>query len=389
MSRLRIVLLSLACTFLAFSVSVEAQPRAGIPRLGGIITNPPGSIVRAEPFAIGIPGASAWRVTYRSGGINSEQIEVTGIVVAPDRPAPADGWPVVAWAHPTTGIARQCAPSLSKNFAQSVPGLAQLIQRGYVVAATDYQGLGSDGPHPYLIGSSAAHTVLDSVRAARLVAGAGPRFIVWGHSQGGHAALWTGQLARSYAPDLELLGVAAMAPASDLANLLEADLSSPAGKVFTALALVSWSKVYGYDLRTIADSKAIPGMQLIGGACLDNPLGLVADKIGLGMLPKQVLIGDPTKVPPWSDLILANTPANVSGAPVFLAQGTKDPVVKPQITARFASHLCKAGSPVRFLQMNADHLGIATLSVGQVMEWTAARFAGTPPGSDCTALGSR
>ena len=389
MFRLRNALVTLLCASVAVSVPTQAQPGAGAPHLGGIITNPPGSIIRAEPFPAGIPGASVWRVTYRSGGINSEQIEVTGVIVAPDRPPPADGWPVVAWAHPTTGIARQCAPSLSKKFAQSVPGIAQLIQQGYVVAATDYQGLGSDGPHPYLVGSSAAHTVLDSVRAARLVAGAGPRFVVWGHSQGGHAALWTGQLAQSYAPDLELLGVAAMAPATDLANLLEADLSSPAGKVFTALALVSWSKVYGYDLRTIADPKAIPGMQLIGGACLDNPLGLVADKIGLGMLPKQVLIADPAKVLPWSDLILSNTPANVSGAPVLLAQGTDDPVVKPQITTRFASRLCKAGSPVRFLEMSADHLSIATRSVGEVLEWTAARFTGTQPGSDCTGLGSR
>ena len=389
MSRLRNALLTLICASVAISVTAQAQPGAGAPRLGGMITNSPGSIIRAEPFSIGIPGASAWRVSYRSGGVNSEQIEVSGVIVAPDRPAPAGGWPVVAWAHPTTGIARQCAPSLSKNFSQSVPGLAQLIQQGYVVAATDYQGLGSDGPHPYLIGSSAAHTVLDSVRAARLVAGAGPRFIVWGHSQGGHAALWTGQLAQSYAPDLELLGVAAMAPASDLANLLEADLSSPAGQAFTALALVSWSKVFGYDLRTIANPKAIPGMQLIGGACMNNPLGLVADKIGLGMLPKQVLIADPTKLPPWSVLIATNTPANVGGAPVLLAQGTADPVVKPEITTRFASHLCKAGSPVRFLEMSADHLSIATRSVGQVLEWTAARFAGLPTASDCAALGSK
>ncbi len=367
----------------------EAQPTLGVPRGPGLITNPPGSIVSAEPFAISVPRAKAWRIVYRSGGINSEQIQVSGVIVAPDRAAPSDGWPVVAWAHPTTGIARQCAPSLRKNFTQSIPDLAEMVRRGYVVAATDYEGLGFGGPHPYLVGSSAAHTILDSVRAARLLTGAGSRFVVWGHSQGGHAALWTGQLAQDYATDLTLLGVAAMAPASDLTNLIEANLETPAGKAFTALALVSWSKVYGYDLRTVANPKAIPGMQVIAGACMDNPLGLLADKVGLGLLPKQQLVADPTKTPPWSIVIAANTPSTVAGAPVLLAQGTADTLIKPPITERFARQLCRTGSPVRLVEMNADHLSIATRSADRVLQWTAARFGGAPAESDCAAIGAR
>src|SRR5271170_2262080 len=79
-----------------------------------------------------------------------------------------------------------------------------MLDRGYVVAATDYPGLGTPEVHPYLVGESEAHAVLDSVRAARAIpeAAAGARFAAWGHSQGGQAALFTGIEASRYAPEL-------------------------------------------------------------------------------------------------------------------------------------------------------------------------------------------
>lgn len=372
------------------STAAWAQPRPPIGFGVGPITNLSGSIVHADPYPIGVPGAKAWRVLYRSAGLNGEQIVVSGIIIAPDRPAPSGGWPVVAWAHPTTGIARQCAPSLNGHFAKSVPDLAVLIQRGFVIAATDYQGLGTDGPHPYLVGPSAAHSVLDSVRAARLLAGAGSRFVVWGHSQGGHAALWSGQLARSYAPDLTLLGVAAAAPASELASLLQANLSTPGGKAFTGLALLSWSKVYDADLRSVVNPKAMAGMQLIGNSCMSSPLGLLADAIGIHLLPTEVLIADPTRTSPWSQIIQSNTPRFVApGVPVFLAQGTNDTVVLPAITRDFARRLCSGGTQVRLVEMSTDHLGIATSSADQIVGWAEARFARQPSRNDCPMFGGR
>lgn len=372
----------------ALAGSPAAQPVLSPPLRGGWITNPPGSIVSATPFPTTIPGSRAWRVVYRSGGINGEQIEVSGVIVAPDGAPPPGGWPVVAWAHGTTGIVSKCAPSLAGKFEASVPGLADFIRRGYVVAATDYQGLGTAGPHPYLVGPSEAHAVLDSVRAARLVAGAGPRFVVWGHSQGGHAALWTGELAASYASDLTLLGVAAAAPASELAQLLEADVSTPAGKAFTGLALLSWSQVYGLDLKTIIEPKAIGPMQLIGKSCMNSPLGLVGDLIGVKMLPGRVLLSDPTRTPPWSQIVASNTPSFVQrGVPVIIAQGTSDPVVVPAITRGFARRLCRAGTPVRLLEAPGDHMGILKSGTDAVVDWIASRFSGAPPPNDCAAIG--
>jgi acetyl esterase/lipase len=117
-----------------------------------------------------------------------------------------------------------------------------MLARGYVVTATDYPGLGTPEVHPYLVGRSEARAVLDSVRAAKKIpeAGAGDRFAVWGHSQGGQAALFTGLEAARYAPELKIVGVAAAAPATDLAALMSEDLGTGGGNNITAMTLWSW-----------------------------------------------------------------------------------------------------------------------------------------------------
>src|SRR6202050_279613 len=173
-------------------------------------------------------GAQAYRVLYRSTGMHGEPIAVSGVIIVPPGPAPASGRPIVAWAHPTTGVVPPCAPSLAIFVFQQMAGLRQLVEQGAVVAATDYPGLGTKGPHPYLVGDSEARAVIDSVRAARSFPGLenSTRYAVWGHSQGGQAALFTGIIAKSYAPELTLLGVAAAAPATDLVTLMNADINS-------------------------------------------------------------------------------------------------------------------------------------------------------------------
>lgn len=182
----------------------------------------PGMLISSTPMRNAPAGMDAWRIRYMSSNDRGQPEEITGVVITPEGVPSRMGRPVIAWAHGTWGVADKCTPSTSSNFFEATPGLSAAISRGYVVVATDYAGLGTSQPHPYLIGGSAARSVLDSVRAARAIAeaGASSRFAVWGESQGGHAALWTGQLAKQYAPDLTLLGVAAAAPPTDLIDNL-------------------------------------------------------------------------------------------------------------------------------------------------------------------------
>ena len=152
-----------------------------------------------------------------------------------------------------------------------IPGLTEMIARGYVVAATDYPGLGTPGTHPYLIGVSEGRAVLDMVRAAMAMPepGASERFVVWGHSQGGHAALFTGELARQYAPELKLLGVAAAAPATYLGELFAADIDGRIGRALASFALWSWSRIYDVPLDAVLFPQAIPAFERVAAGCIE------------------------------------------------------------------------------------------------------------------------
>lgn len=172
-----------------------------------------GMLVSADPVADTPPGQQAWRIRYGTTDGEGRAQVVTGMVIAPREAIPRERRKVIAWTHATWGVAEKCAPSLSDNFFTASPALSQMIAEGYVVVAPDYPGLGTNMVHPYLVGEDTARSVLDAVRAALSIPGAasGTRFAVWGESQGGHAALWTGMLARSYAPGLTLVGTAAAA----------------------------------------------------------------------------------------------------------------------------------------------------------------------------------
>src|SRR6202167_4845453 len=242
-----------------------------------VVAGAPGTLVRQEPIDGAPLGAAAYRVLYRSTGLDDEPILVSGIVVVPQGPPQPGGRPIVAWAHPASGIVPRCAPSLAIFIFQQIQGLRSMVEHGYVIAATDYPGLGTPGPHPYLVGVSEARAVIDSVRVAGTLpgAGGGTRFVVSGHSQGGQAALFTGMIARIYAPELALLGVAAAAPATDLAALMNEDINSVGGRNITAMTLWSWQRVYGAAMDKIVDPRAVPVIDRLAQECIEGPFDLV------------------------------------------------------------------------------------------------------------------
>ena len=131
---------------------------------------------------------------------------------------------VVGWAHPTTGAVAKCAPSNGIDPFDLIEGMTDLLNAGYAVAAADYPGLGVAGPSSYLIGTTEGNSVLDAIRAAQNMPETGAinrsDVLLWGHSQGGQAALFAGQDATSYAPELRVKAVAVAAPAADLGALL-------------------------------------------------------------------------------------------------------------------------------------------------------------------------
>ena len=373
--------------------------RAVEPSAPGAFYTPPspvtadgaGTLIRSEPLETAPAGARGWRILYRSTGADGQPIAVSGTVFVPRGPAPTGGRDVVAWAHPTTGVASRCAPSIGAGGgASAIAGLGGLLRAGYVVAATDYPGLGTAGPHPDLVGVSEGRAVLDSARAAAHLDGTGAtnRVGLWGHSQGGHAVLFAGQLAESYAPELEVVGVAAAAPATSLAELLRRDIGGLSGNVLASMALTSWSEVYaaqGLTLDTVVERSSIPLVDLIADGCIETTAQELVDLPAAEVLQLRFLEADPWSIPPWDAVMAENTPgAEAIGVPVLIAQGTADTVVWPGVTADWVEAQCATGVEIdERLYDGRTHTEIAQVAADDARTWLGERFARRPATSTC------
>src|SRR5215510_6852511 len=214
------------------------DPPADVPRK-------PGALLRSEPLKdVMLPArVRGWRILYATSVDDSTPATAVATVFAPTYSS-AGPRPVIAWEHATTGLLQKCMPSLLSASTKGVPERNRIVMAGWVVVATDYSFSEKDGPHPYLIGEAEARAALDSVRAARQMSELtlDQRMVVWGYSQGGHAALWSGIVGPRYAPELEILGVAAIAPAANIKSILEMNVLMD--KRFGPYLALAYSRFY-------------------------------------------------------------------------------------------------------------------------------------------------
>ena len=345
----------------------------------------PGDLVNAEPMVETPAGMRAWRVRYITRTDRGIPREVTGMVVAPREAVPSRPRPVIAWTHGTWGTANECAPSQSPLFFELTPAL-DAVRRGYVVVAPDYPGLGSGGAHPYLVGTETARSVLDAVRASRSIteAAAGDRYAVWGESQGGHAALWTGQLHQVEGAGLTLVGVAAGAPPTDLAANLRYASDANARAFLTALATDSWSKHYAVPLR-LGRPRTPAIIQRLARNCVSTGSApRLGGLLGILAIRQDLRNVDLGRTLPWSSYLRANSTTPVSRVPVLFAQAREDPLVAPAVTRSFARRMCANRVRVRWIDLpGKDHVTTARQSAPQTLAWIDQRFARTPAKNDC------
>lgn len=350
----------------------------------------PGQLLRAESFDPTVEGAVGWRVLYRTTTPDGSPAASSGVVLAPAGDTGSTARPVVAWDHPTTGVARGCAPSLLPDPTVAMFGASEAIANGWVWAATDYPGLGTPGPHPYLIGESLGRATLDIVRTARqLPTGAGTSFATWGHSEGGQASLWTGIIADDYAPELALVAVSAAAPAIELVELVTADESTAAGKLLLSMGLVAWSELYPDASLDVALSPvARPLARNVAAACIQTQTQVEA--LAPRVLIEQALpfaAVDLATTDPWAGILAANTPTGAIDVPLLVGQGLDDQIVVPSTTRAALLTRCAAGEQVTFETLpGVGHLDAGRVFAPTAMTWLAQRFAGEPATSNCDAL---
>jgi pimeloyl-ACP methyl ester carboxylesterase len=361
------------------------------PTLAG--TSPkPGTVVSSEPMTLTASLdaiATGKRITYVSTDPSGSPIVVSGVVLSP-RPQivqahPENATRTVAWAHGTTGVADQCAPSATDHldlpaYDDYTRVVASYVSEGWTVTATDYPGLGTPGPHPYIVGSSEGRSIIDSVRAARnLDPTLSDKWVVSGHSQGGQAAIFAGELADTYGKGLHLRGTVALAPASSL------DLIAPA---------LAGTPVQGYLVMAIYGLAALdptvhpeqilaqPALDRVGvleSGCFDEVMAAFAN-----LTSDELLVGGQLSDAVAAKFAASNPGQEAAASPVLLVQGLNDDTIPADLTQYLQSQLCAFDQPVQLTEYaGVGHIDVLTASEDDVIDYMTARFKKEPAPSNC------
>ena len=348
----------------------------------------PGELLRSESLKdVILPtGMRGWRILYATSVDDNTPATAVATVFAPTDPS-AGPRPVIAWEHATTGLLQKCMPSLLSMTTKGIPWCNRIVMAGWVAVATDYSFAEKGGPHPYLIGEGEARAALDSVRAARQMPELtlDKRMVVWGYSQGGHASLWTGIIGPRYAPDLEILGVAAIAPPANIEKSLAINVE--ADKRFGPYLALSYSRFYP-DItfeQAIRHEALDAARQIVNLCCFVPP----EDQERIAAL--SATFAGPALATSSNKALQVrleqNTADGVITAPVVIAQGLSDIVVPSSVTDAYVEERCAAGQRLEYWTFaGRDHFTIfqpGTPLEELLIKWTTSRFANEPQASGC------
>jgi hypothetical protein len=347
---------------------------------------PPGEILRAEPMdAYLVPGvrlrARAWRMLYRSTGAVGEPTTVSGTVLLPlGRRRPDDGpRPLIGFAVGTHGIGDGAAPSrlLCQGLDWEAGLIAMVLARGFAVAVTDYQGLGTPGDHAYMVGRALGPNVLDSMRAARELLpdelpDDGPAAII-GYSEGGYAAAWAAQLQPGYAPDLELAAVAAGAAAADM-EVAGPRLSGSFFSFFMAYGGIGYAAAYPeLELDPYLTARAREGIEQLRRSSVIEAAVRGPHFLRSGDLTDP----DVLELPEWRARLRENRLGGMAPqAPVLLHHARQDQIVSFDQSRQLLADWQALGADARLYitRGGVDHISGAVAGTPVALDWIARRI---------------
>ncbi|NPC74803.1 alpha/beta fold hydrolase [Corallococcus exiguus] len=359
----------------------------------------PGFVLDHEPLT-GLAALEGTKLNERvlylsnSGGPGETPIAVSGIIAVPEGEEPTGGWPVVTWAHGTLGIADKCAPSrdelgASAHWYNQAPHrlLNQFLKQGWAVVMSDYEGLGTPGRHPYLLGNSQAYGVLDIVRAAHALHGKklSKKFAIVGHSQGGQAALFAAARAPERLKDdgLELVGVLAYAPASAMEALFYAGTAqTSAGPNAAFMPLFLTGAIAGNPSELTPENILQDEAQRLY-AYVDTQCRTELSEAGSwgGFVPAGKVLKLTAPVLKLNAQLRAMEPGALTvTTPVRLVQGGQDERVNPAQTALVSTGLISKGAQVEYVGCPvADHFGVLGDDIPGTLAWLKQRLTGEAP----------
>lgn len=386
-----------------------------------------GQVIAKEKVQTSIPGANAWRIAYISSDINERPTISTGLVIAPQGKAPKGGRPIVAWSHGTTGTAQSCGPSQVQDPAQNlnqyfliggtswtdfgIPAATDFIKQGYVLVATDYQGLGGGGQHQYIVTRTQGRDLINSIRAvgSMKLAGSNKKAVIYGWSQGGASVI-----AAASMPDyinkkntvydgIEIIGAVAMAPL-DMAVIMPpnaANDDATANKVmqelqtqfsnnpfnFAHMSMNFWAMPAAFPELKLTDLYTAQGVQALNAIFSKKCMHVGADTINFNMgdTYKSTINPQPLNARGWvKAMIAASNPPEKPVAPVVVYWGDKDTTVPPVMSQRYQKAKCAIGGNVQSVELpGKNHFTTPPTAQPMFTQWIKDRVDGKPVTDGC------
>ena len=386
-----------------------------------------GQVIKQEKITTSVNGAQAWKIAYISSDVAGRATISTGLVVAPVGQAPKEGRPVLAWAHGTTGTAQNCGPSQVTNPAvplnqyflvggnswtdYGIPNLEEFIKEGYVIVATDYQGLGGGGKHQYAVAGTNGRDLINSARAVISMkeTGASKRTIFYGWSQGGGATIAAASLGGylnkrgAVTDDLQVLGFVAMAPDDAAVMIPNAtkDQASADKAVngliqlfsdnvfnFSHFVMTMWGTQAAYSNLKLSDIFTDQGSKVIDQVLSNKCMHVTADTFNYTYSNqfKTLLRDKPVNTMPWVKALIDGSVLPVKPvAPVVIYWGTKDTAVPPIMHELYQKQMCSMGGNIERIQLPGEqtHYSTPGLSAPMYLTWVKDRIAGKPLANAC------
>lgn len=359
----------------------------------------PGNVIKSQPVAFW--GATATRVMYLSRDVADRPMAVTGTVLVPTTPWTGPGQrPIVAYAPFTAGMGDQCAVSrvLGGEPGDLTSGVQTgfvnaMLAKGFAVAQTDYQGLGTPGDHTYVIRKPSAHAVLDVIRAAQRLPGtglptAGPVGIA-GYSQGGGASAAAAELAPTYAPELKLSGAYVGAPAADL-GALATTLDGGFYAGFLIFALLGIDSAYdSVDLTLLATPEGQQILEEANTVCTFDAVFRYAFRQSSTLTVTGQPVSSFLGIAPFNQIVADNKVGNIKpNAPMLVEHAATDDVLPQAQGKNLANGWCAKGANVQFKDIPVwlpflSHLGAANTAATNAANWLDGRFRGTAATPNC------
>ena len=386
-----------------------------------------GQVISKEKIASSVKGAQAWKIAYISSDVAGRKTIATGTIIAPVGPIPKEGRPILAWAHGTTGSAQNCGPSqiidptaaLNEYFLMDgnswtdygIPNGQEFINQGYVVVATDYQGLGGGGKHQYAVAQTNGRDVINSARAASSMkeVGAGKKTVVYGWSQGGGATIAAASLPDyqalqgTAADNLQYLGFVALAP-EDVAAMLPNVPTDEAGAkklmngftqanvpnvfLFAHYMMGLWGTQAAFPDLKLSDVLTDEGVKVVDKLSRNKCMHVLADTFSYayGDNYKTLLKPEPSNSLAWVKAFVNGSVKPVKPtAPVVIYWGTKDTAVPPIMHELYQKQMCGMGANVGRIQLPGEQTHFTTpgVSAPMYLDWVKDRIAGKPLANSC------